>query len=180
MSAVDVIPEIRGVAAAGEFVAPRRSRRLAGAVLVWVLALVGLHLLSRPGFHAFGATLPLFAFLTALMGYLVRTARLRVDHGGVRWGWDGVGFRVAAERLVAVRAYRDALCVVPRRGRPWYLVRRDWEPFEALPEAFTRTGVTLERLDRRAPLGARLQGYGIALDGILVATASLATLGFLL
>src|SRR5690606_26761851 len=111
----------------------------------------------------------------AAVGLAVRRARLRVDADGIRWGWHVMGFRMRRDRLREVRAYSDAIAVTPRRGSTWYLTRRDWSSFERMVDALGSARLPLVRATGRAPFGARLQGYGLVLDGLLVANSLVAT-----
>jgi hypothetical protein len=168
----------------GEHAAPSRSRRHAFVAMTYVSVLT--LLTYRGGFYArlatgdaFGVVMPIFFQTVALLAYAVRRGRLRIDASGVRWGWAGVGFRMRRERIGSLRIYRDGVAVVPRRGpATWHLLGRDWERWPDAVAEFARLGVPIERFDRRAPLLMRLQGYGRALDAILVLNSMAATLMF--
>jgi len=101
----------------------------------------------------------------------VRRARLRIDADGVRWGWTRVGFRMGLLRIKRVRMYSDALAVTPKLGSTWYVSHRDWHDFQNIPRALEVAHIPFEHHARRAPLGARLQGYGLVLDILLMANA---------
>ena len=167
-----------------EHEAPPRSRRHALAALMYVSILTvltyknGIYARLMAG-DAFGVVMPMFFQTVAILAYAVRRGRLRIDGGGVRWGWVGVGFRMRLERIGRLRIYSDGVAVVPRRGpATWHLLGRDWERWPEAVTEFTRLGVPVERFDRRAPLLMRLQGYGRALDAILVLNSMAATLMF--
>jgi hypothetical protein len=115
---------------------------------------------------------PLICVSVAGVGYAVRRARLRIDPGGVRWGWSDLAFRVSRDQMKHVDVYRDAIAVRQRRGSTWYLSGHDWDLFERMPGALRRAGLPLETREGRAPLGARLQSYGIVLDLMLLADAA--------
>ena len=119
---------------------------------------------------------PLFCFSVAAVGYAVRRARLRIDRDGVRWGWRIAGFRMHRARIRAVRIFSDAIALVPKRGSTWYLSRRDWDRFDRVAGAFEEAAIEFDRREGRAPWAARLQGYGLVLDLLLVANIAAATL----
>ncbi len=185
MSAVNAPP---GMAFAGqpsgEFVARPRARRLAARVLVVVVAAgtatlsVAARRLDTPLIELL-LIAPLMCMSVAAVGYAVRSAHLRVDHDGIRWGWSWLGFRLSRDRLTRVDAYRDAVALRPRRGSTWYLTNRDWNHFDRVPDAIRRAAIPMVFHDRRAPLGARLQSYGAVLDTLLVADALAAVLALL-
>jgi hypothetical protein len=105
----------------------------------------------------------------------VRQARLRVDAAGVRWGWAFYGFRMASDRIRRTLLYDDAVALQSSRGSTWYLADRDWHRFDDMARALRGAAIRYERQRRRAPLRARLQSFGIALDLLLVADAVGAT-----
>jgi hypothetical protein len=182
VSAVDAPPGVAFAGrAAGELCARPRARRLARAVLVYVVG-AGAATLALAG-RKLGAPMvelllvaPLVTMSIAAIGFAVRSARLRIDRDGVRWGWDVIGFRMRRARLARARIFRDAVALTPRRGSTWYLSARDWQPFDDVGRAMRRAELPFERHDRRAPLTARLQGYGLVLDLMLLGTALAATL----
>jgi hypothetical protein len=57
-----------------------------------------------------------------------------------------------------------------RRGSWWFLAARDWERFDALVRQLRRAALPLTEHERTAPLRARLQSYGRALDLMLAGT----------
>lgn len=176
MSVVDAPPGLDFAGpAAGEFRARRRPRRLARVTLVvCLLDGVATVALAAHQFHAPGTTMllvgPLLCISIASVGYAVRSARVRVDTGGVHWGWQSLGVRMGRDRIEAIRCYSGALAIEPRRGSIWYLSKEDWERFEALPKAFADSGQVVEYYEGRAPIRARLQAYGAVLDGLMVLT----------
>jgi hypothetical protein len=178
MSAVDAPPGIAfaGVAA-GEFVSRPRPRRLASRVMLLVL-ITGTATLAIGIKRAPAATaelllaVPLVCWSVAAVGFAVRRARLRIDRDGVRWGWNDIGFRVTRDRMNRIDLYRDAIAVRQRRGSTWYVSGHDWDLFQRMPGALRRAGLPVETHERRAPLGARLQSYGIVLDLLLLADAA--------
>ena len=103
----------------------------------------------------------------ALLVLAVRSATLSVDDDGVGWGFGALAFRVPRKRLRMCRLYENALAVESGRGT-WYVLARDYAPFERIGEALRRAGLPVEEHARRAPFAAWLQGYGVALDGLLV------------
>jgi hypothetical protein len=178
VSAVDAPPGVAFAGpAAGEFVSRPRPRRLAGRVLFLVLATsaaaAGLALRRAPAGQTTELLLAvaLMCASVAGVGYAVRRARLLIDGDGVRWGWTPLGFRVRRDELVGIQVYRDAVAVVQRRGSTWYVSARDWDRFERVPGALRRAGLPADAHDRRAPLAARLQSYGMVLDLLLCADA---------
>jgi hypothetical protein len=186
MSIVDAVGVLGGGAgaASGEHAAPRRSRRHAWVAFAYVTILVVLayrdgvlrRLFSGESF--FVGMMACF-WLVALMGVAVRMGRLRIDPEGVRWGWRAAGFRMKTPRIARVRVFDDGAALVPRRGPGvWHLLARDWERWDEAVGEFNRLGVPIERLRRRAPLSHRMQGYGRALDAIIVLNSVAATLLF--
>jgi hypothetical protein len=160
-----------------QFRAPRRARILATVGVIYVGALslfvlwrsLQLETLYRIGES--GAVRNMMWAATclsvAVLGCLVRWARLRVDTDGVRWGFTTLGFRMRRDALALAKVYSDAIALVPKRGvTTWYLGRRDWEGFDELIAAFKRAGLTMTDEGRRAPLYGRLQVYGRALDAL--------------
>jgi hypothetical protein len=176
MSALDV-PLAGDAAAAGqEFQAGRRSRNLTRLVLVYAFVVsirLGWRFLLQ---NQMQASVLMMLVVLALVAYAVRSARLKVHASGVRWGWATIGFHMEPERIREVRAFDDAVMVVPARGMPWFLVARDWTPFERMVKAFAGMGVPFSRRAGKAPLGAKLQGYGLALDLLVIADAVVLTL----
>lgn len=181
MSAVDAPPGVAFAGtAAGEFTSRRRARRLARlvfyyvftiGVLTWILAK---RHWFQPGIEVLFAAPVLFIGIGTL-GYAVRSARLRVDIDGVRWGWGFYGFRMSNERITATLVYDDAIAFKSRRGSTWYVAARDWHRFEGVARALQKANMVYERKRGKAPLRARLQSFGIALDLLLVADAFGAT-----
>ena len=187
MSAVVATSRSRGLAS-NELEAPKRSRRLARFALVYTLllgVLTGARV-SRPEvfiYHSLEAGIAVmlggFAIGIALLGAFTRAARLRIDEEGVRWGYDHVGFHMRKTRLSVARLYKDAVALCPQRGAPWYLSARDWQPWDRMGRMLRAAGVPVEEHDRPAPLRARLQGYGVVLDLLLILAFLLATAAFL-
>jgi hypothetical protein len=174
VSAVDAPPGIGfGGRAAGEFVARPASLKLARRALVFVVAasalalfVIGRRRLGSSGDLLIGS--PLVAVAIAVVGYAVRRARLRIDGDGVRWGWDALGFRVPRDKLAGAVVYTDAVAFRRGTSTPWYLARHDFAEFDRVPAALRQAGIGFEQADRRAPLRARLQTYGVALDVLLI------------
>lgn len=108
------------------------------------------------------------AVLVCAVALAVRRARVGIAADGVRWGWGDLTVRMAADKIVAVRLYRDAIALAPRRGSTWFLSRRDWDRFEAMRRAAVGAGLPCEELDLDAPWRARLQSYGRFVDGLVV------------
>ena len=185
MSAVDVPPGLAlGELAAGEFAALPRARRLAlrGFYYVAMAGAATLAIATRR-LHAPMIELlfvaPIVCFSVACVGYAVRRARLRIDRDGVRWGWRIAGVRMHRDRIREVRVYTDAVALRPRRGSTWYLSRRDWDSFDQIARALDAASIPFAKFARRAPLGAKLQGYGLVLDALLLADMLAATLALL-
>ena len=173
------------------FRAPRRSRRLAVATFIYVAA-VGAVTFVRSGSAehimyagetaaALGMVLPLFCATVAFVIFAVRLAALAVDDGGVSWGIGFLAFRMRAAVVSGCRIYRDAVAVT-RRGRrfTWYVCARDYTPFAEVVAAFRRSRLPLEEDGGPAPLAARLQSYGLAVDLLLVLDALIVTAVFLI
>jgi hypothetical protein len=179
MSAVDVPPH-RGLGgrAAGEFVARRGPRWLAGIAFLYCVA-TGAATMAlaarRPYEHATLVILPLMLVAIAGVGLAVRRAHVEVGADGIRWGWPWLGVRLDVGRLVGVAVYADAIAFEPRRGSTWFLSARDWDHFAGLARAVERAGLPVTRHDRRAPLRARLQSYGRVLDGLMIGVMLVST-----
>lgn len=183
MSAVDVPPHKGlGGRAAGEFVARRRPRLLAGIAFFYCLV-AGAATMAlaarRPYEHATLVILPLMLVSIAGLGYAVRRAHVVIGADGIRWGWSWLGVRLDVGRLVGVAVYTDAIAFEPRRGSTWFLSARDWDRFAGLARAVERAGLPVTRRGGPTPLRARLQGYGAVLDGLMVITMLVATGGLL-
>ena len=174
MSVVDAPPGLDFAGpAAGEFRSRRRPRRLARFVFFACLFDGGVTVaLAAQNLHAPSTIIllvgPLLCLSMAAVGLAVRNARVRVDSGGVHWGWQTLGFRMGRARIRAVRFYGDALAIEATRGSVWYLSQYDWDRFEQFPKAFTDSGQEVEHQPGPAPLRARLQGYGVVLDGLML------------
>lgn len=173
MSLVDVPPGIPLPGrAAGEFAARAVSVRLARRALGFVALVAVIAFVLRDRGRLRGNELlltgPIIALSIGAIGYAIRRAHLRVDRDGVRWGWAALGFRVPRHRLVRAIAYRDAIGFVREGGSSWYLARHDFDGYERLPVALRAAGIPFEVDPGRAPLRARLQTYGVALDLLLV------------
>jgi len=159
--------------AAGEFRARTRPKRLARFVFFACLVDgVITYLLAQRNFYSPGTTIlfvgPLFCLSIAGVGYAIRSARIRVDEGGVHWGWQNMGFRLGKARIQNVRYFDGALAIEAKRGSVWYLSKYDWERYNTFPRAFEKAKLPLTREGGRAPLRARLQGYGVVLDALMV------------
>jgi hypothetical protein len=130
---------------------------------------------------AFGMVVPLFCITVALVVLGVRLAGLSIDDGGVSWGVAFLAFRLRARNIEHCRVYRDAVAVT-RRGRrfTWFVCARDYGPFPEVLAAFRSTRLPLEEDGGAAPLAARLQSYGTAVDLLLVLDALVVTAMFLL
>jgi len=124
---------------------------------------------------------PFFCGCVALVGVLTRSAQLRVDADGVSWGWGEMVIRMRRRDLRVARVYArgQTVALVPKLGFTWHLAGRDWDRFQEMPRALRDAGLPLEEDERPAPLLSRLQGYGIALDLLLLANLLLAALVFL-
>ncbi len=180
MSAVDSPPGVAFTGRlVGEFGARTKSRRLARRVfsLVLLASCLTLVLVARK-FHAtLSATLVVFAVASACVagvGLAVRRARLTIDSNGVRWGWRIGGFRMRLQRIKQVTMYQNAIALEPHRGSIWYLSRRDWEDFDDFGEALATAAIPCKTGKGAAPIRARLQSYGLALDLLLVGDVLLA------
>jgi hypothetical protein len=170
----------------GTFGAPRGARIRSAIGLVYVGVLAGVTLVRnatveniiRVGIEAAARAVVMSGVLIvlALLVVAVRSARLGIDEDGVSWGWGGFSFAVKRDRIRVCRIYRDAAAVIMRRGSTWYLSGRDYTPFVDVVAALRRAGFPLEEHGRRAPIRARLQAYGVALDVLLVIACAGATL----
>jgi hypothetical protein len=123
--------------------------------------------------------LPIALSAVALLGCLVRRARVTVTRDGVRWGWAWLAFTQPAVRIVTAHVYRDGVALEAKRGSWWFLAARDWDRFDALVRQLRRAELPISDHAGDAPLRARLQSYGRFLDGLLV-LAMVAAAGVLL
>lgn len=185
MSAVDCPPglDFAGLAD-GEFRARPKQARLARRVFVFVL-LAGIGTVAiasrrpfAPGVHVLFSA-PLFLLSIAAVGLAVRQARVRVTEAGIRWGWENYGFRMPVARLKGVTAYSDAIAFAPKRGSTWFLTDRDWQRFGEFRGALSRAGIAYADGQGRAPIRARLQSYGRALDTLLIVDALASTVALI-
>jgi hypothetical protein len=119
--------------------------------------------------------------MVALVILTVRMAGLTVDDSGVSWGVGLFAFRMRGPRIESCRLYRDAVAVT-RRGRrfTWFVCARDYGPFPEVVDAFRRSRLPLVEDGGPAPLAARLQSYGLAIDCLLVIAAIAVTGVFIL
>ena len=132
-------------------------------------------LVARHPYHRHASTqvvLPFAFALFALLGFIVRSARLEITRDGVRWGWDALSFTQQASRLKCARVWRDGVTLESKRGGTWFLGARDWDRFDALVRQLRRAELPVEEHARKAPLRARLQSYGRFLDGLLVGSVA--------
>lgn len=180
MAAIDTPPGL-GLpgAALGWFRARPGPRRLAHRGFVFIiLATIAAMALTRrhpPDDHgAQRLTVLLTAIALGGLAVAVRRAQIGVGTDGVRWGWGSLGVRLDTRRLTAVRVYRDAVALVPRRGSTWFLFARDWDRFEALRRAIVAAGLPVTEHDRAAPWSAQLQSYGRGLDALVVGAVTAA------
>jgi hypothetical protein len=180
-----VVVEATTLSEARAFRAPRRARRWSLVSSLIVVVLAGLTLLGGGARDDLSEVLarvgPFFCGCVALLGVLTRSARLRVDTDGVAWGWGGLVVRMRRAAVRVVRVYTTStVALVPRLGFTWHLSGRDWERFADFPEALRECGFPVDDARRAAPLLSRLQGYGLALDLLLLANVVLALLVFLI
>jgi hypothetical protein len=174
LSAVDLPPGIglRGPALA-LFRAPLNARWLARIALVTAVVLGGITwaFVSRHPYHRHSSSqvvLPVVFTLFALLGFIVRSAKLEITRDGVRWGWESFNFQQDKSRLKSAHVWRDGITLESKRGSTWFLGARDWARFDALVKQLRRVELPFDDHDRPAPLRARLQSYGRFLDGLLV------------
>jgi hypothetical protein len=178
VSAVDIPPLVGLIGTTHTAFRMRRGgRRLAIAATVtcalgWALCW---WLLSKvPWFYwksaALYGVLPVAMFAVAAVGLAVRTARVWIDGGGVRWGWRGLHVRMEVERLACAEVYTDGVALRAKKGSRWFLAARDWDQFELLAREIERAGMPVSRQERRAPQRARVQSYGLVLDAMMLGT----------
>ena len=182
MSALDLPPslDLAGTPL-GVFRSPARARRLASVAVALVVAFGALTWwrVGRHPYRAEAATqavLPAAFAAFALLGFLVRRARVAISRDGVRWGWAALGFTQQRARIVWAHVYADGVALEAKRGARWFIAARDWDRFDALVRQLRRAELPVRDHDGRAPLRARLQSYGRFLDGLLVASIAGAAL----
>ncbi len=159
----------------GEFRSRRGPYRLARAAFYLCLFDAGITftLLYRNRYGAHASTLAVLALVCvsiAGVGYAVRKATVRIDAGGIRWGWSAIGGRVGPARIKALHYYEKGMAVVRPSGSPWYLSRYDWDLYARIPKVCADAGLPLVRKDGSPPLRARMQAYGVALDLLVLGT----------
>jgi hypothetical protein len=176
VSAIDIPPVIGLVGTTrASFRARSGGRRLAIAAMIatiigWALSWYLLRGRTyRPGAATY-AVMPIALFAVAGVGLAVRTARIWIDGGGVRWGWRGLHVRMEVERLAKAELYLDGVALVAKKGSRWFLAARDWDRFDVLAREIERSGMPVSHEPRRAPFRARLQSYGRVLDGLMILT----------
>jgi hypothetical protein len=174
VSAIDLPPGIglRGTALA-MFRAPRGARWLARVSLVAVVVLGGITwgFVSRHPYHRHSSSqvvLPVAFAMFALLGFIVRSAKLEVTRDGVRWGWESFNFTQDASRLKTAHVWKDGVTLERKGGGTWFLGARDWDRFDAMVRQLRRVELPFEDHTTKAPLRARMQSYGRFLDGLLV------------
>jgi hypothetical protein len=183
VTAVDLPPVIGLVGTArAAFRARPGGRRLAliativtaiGLALTWWMLFKQPREWRRAGMVTY-AVLPIAIFLFAAVGLAVRTARVWIDGGGVRWGWRGLHVRMEVERLAAAEIYTDGVALAAKKGSRWFLAARDWDRFDVLARELARAGLPVKPMTGRAPFRARLQSYGRVLDGLMLLTIAIA------
>jgi hypothetical protein len=88
---------------------------------------------------------------------------------------------MSLRRIQVARLHPNAVVLAQvRTGFVWCLSGRDWAPFADVLRAFRKSGLPVEEHPEPAPLRARMQAYGLALDLILVANVLLVTACWLL
>lgn len=170
MSVVDAPPgrDFAGPAL-GEFRSRRGPKRLARAVLLMSLIDAAItYSLIRGNLSSTFIVLPMVCVSIAGVGVAVRSAIVRIDSGGIQWGWGELGFRIGPAKIKVLHLYESGLAVVRSSRAPWYLSRHDWDRFDAVPKVCEDAGLPLERKRGRAPLRAQMQAYGVVLDGLMV------------
>lgn len=178
MSALDFPPGIGLVGTPlATFVAPRRSRRLAGIalLLVVVLLVVTWKLVARHWWRWYASTqavLPVAFSLFAIVAYGVRTAKLSITRDGVRWGWTSLGFTQSATQIVTAHVYSDGVALEAKRGSKWFLSARDWDRFDVLVRQLRRAELPVKEYVGKAPLRQRLQSYGRFLDALVIGSVA--------
>jgi hypothetical protein len=71
-------------------------------------------------------------------------------------------------RIAKIRVYSSAIALESDRGSSWFLSEYDWDQFERFPKAFADSGQDVIHDQGRVPIRARLQGYGLVLDGLML------------
>lgn len=181
MTAVDAPPGLGlAAAAAGEYSAHPRARRLARRSALCTLAAGAGAIFAAGGdldrAGASGIVISAGVCMTlSLVLLIVRHAVIRVGADGVSWAVGPASVRMDLDRIAGAEVYRDGIALAPARGAVWFLSARDWRELTAMPAELARLGVPVTRWEGKAPLAARAQGYGLAVDILFVALATLAT-----
>tara|TARA_R110002073_G_scaffold24260_9_gene82165 strand:- start:94596 stop:95156 length:561 start_codon:yes stop_codon:yes gene_type:complete len=155
--------------ALGEFRSRPGPKRLARAVLLMSIIDAAItYSLMRGSLTSAFIILPMVCVSIAAVGFAVRSAIVRIDVGGIQWGWGELGFRIGPARIKMLHLYERGLVVIRTSRAPWYLARHDWGRFEKVANVCEKAGLALERKTGRAPLRAQMQAYGVVLDGLMV------------
>lgn len=157
----------------GTFRSPGKARFRAFFALVFVVVVGAATwgFVSRHPYRYHSSTqvvLPIAFLALAMLGVLVRTARVSITRDGVRWGWRSVGFHQNVSRIAVAHVYSDGVALEARRGSWWFLAARDWDRFDALVRQLRRAEMPIADHTGTAPLRARLQSYGRFLDAMLL------------
>ncbi len=176
MSVVDVPPgrDFEGPTL-GEFRSRPGPYRLARIAFYLSLVDAGITyvLLYRNRFGPQASTLAVLTLVcvsVAGVGFAVRRARVRIDAGGIRWGWAALGGRIGPARIKALHYYEKGMTVIRTTGSPWYISGYDWAPYGDIPKVCADAGLPLVRRPGAPPLRARMQAYGVALDVLVICT----------
>lgn len=185
MGAVDCPP---GLTLAGlarfEFGAKSYAKKLAWTVFVSVvvISVVTVHYIGK-NFSLDKASVvlagPLFCFMIATLGIVVRSAKLRFFEDRIQWSIPYLQFSMQRAKLKSVLSYKNTLAFVAQKGSSWFVTDRDWKEFAMMQDALLSCGYEVSsKEEKKTPLKAKLQSYGHVLDGLLVLNL-LASVGLL-
>jgi len=167
-----------------EFAAKTYAKRLAWLIFAAVLFVSGatIYFIGKNMYMDQASVFlagPLFCFLVAGLGVLIRSAKLRFFTDRIQWSLPYFEFSLPVAKLSKVVAYGQTIAFEPRKGSTWFISDRDWNEFNKVPDALASCGFEVEsKTDEPIPWKARVQSYGLVLDGLLVVNL-LACIGLL-
>ena len=175
MGAVDCPP---GLTLSGlarfEFEAKSYAKKLAWVVFVSVVVVSGatVYFIGK-NFNLDKASVvlagPLFCFMIAALGVVIRSAKLRIFEEKIQWSIPYFQFALPKEKVANVVSYTNTLAFVAQKGSSWFVTERDWKEFPRMEDAVTSCGYQVSsKKSEKTPLKAKMQSYGHVLDALLV------------